>query len=217
MGRRRATALALLAGALLSLAAAREEARAGGAPGPGAVPPCDTSRVTGRVREGEAFEREIPGGLVFRLIPSAPPVSGWQIQVTAATLEAPEDELSWSVTPPLRYWNPRYLETSYGWTAQQAVDYGERPFRFVRPADLAAATEAVRALLWPGEVSADSLKTARARWEGLRVFEGVLRVLDARVEPSPDGSGRIAELGFEALLCVPMDPTTPGGRAMAEP
>ena len=167
------------------------------------LPPCNTVRFSGRVPGGQPFEHPLPGGLVFRLAPSAPPISGWVIEVRSPSLEPGESELSWVATPPFRWWNPRYLETSYGWTAERAVEDGERAFRFVQPGDLATASEAVRTLLWPADATADSLAAAQGAWDGLSVFEGRLTIRDGRVEDSPDGRGRIAALEFDVEICVP--------------
>ena len=80
-----------------------------------AQPACRASRFDGEVSHGQAFEHELAPGLVFRLAPERHPANppGWRIEVRSRAMPEPENELSWVVTPPYRFWNPRYLDTSY--------------------------------------------------------------------------------------------------------
>jgi hypothetical protein len=83
---------------------------------------CRPIEFRGEVEHGRAWERELGGGLVFRLAPSADPVlPGWTIEVRSLDLPEDENELSWVVTLPYRGWNPRYLDVSYGLTAREVV------------------------------------------------------------------------------------------------
>lgn len=156
---------------------------------------------------GQAFEHALASDLVFRLAPSGHPANppGWTIEVRGRALPEPDNELSWVVTPPYRFWNPRYLDTGYGWSARDAVDYGPREFRFVTTAtEYRAAAEAVRALLWPSEIAeADARRTL----DSVRRATGRLVVLEARVDEKAagphGGPGRIEWLRFEVEVCVP--------------
>jgi hypothetical protein len=172
-----------------------------------AQPACRPSRFGGEVSHGQAFEHALAPDLVFRLAPEGHPANppGWRVEVRSRALPEPENELSSLVTPPYRSWNPRYLDTSYGWSARDAVNYGPREFRFVTPAtEYRAAVEAVRALLWPsGIAEADARRTL----DSVCRATGRLVILDARVDEKAvsqhGGPGRIEWLLFEVEVCLP--------------
>ncbi len=200
MGRIRARIT--LAGAMaLTLGAAAVDAIAGAA--------CPTSRFGGEVSRGQPFEHPLGGDLVFHLAPSPagnPP--GWTIEVRSPALPGPENEFSWVVTPPYRAWNPRYLDTSYGWSAREAITFGPRDFHFVTSgADYRSAAEAVRKLLWPAGLPERELEEARRDLDGVRRATGRLVILDSRLGGMAQGDpGRIEWIRFEVEVCLPTDP-----------
>lgn len=170
---------------------------------------CPTSRFGGEVTHGQPFERSLGGDLVFRLAPSPagnPP--GWTIEVRSRALPGPENEFSWVVTPPYRAWNPRYLDTSYGWSARDAIAFGERDFHFVMTgADYRAAAEAVRKLLWPAGLPEGELDQARRALDGVPRATGRLVIFDSRLAGTEQGGpGWIEWIRFEVEVCLPAGP-----------
>lgn len=174
---------------------------------------CSTVRFSGEVVKDQLFEREVGRGLLFRLNPnraSNPP--GWTIELRS--LANPENDFLWVATPPYRFMNPRYLDTSYGYSAQEAVQMSERPFNFVlNAADYQKMTEAVRTLLWSYGHSEAELAEARKVVEETQTGSGSLRILHARVgvERVGDERGWIESLKFEVELCLPADVPLAGG------
>jgi hypothetical protein len=154
-------------------------------------------RFTAEISRGQDFEREFGPGLLFRLAASKDPQTpGWTIEVRPKGEKNPEVEFSWVVTPPYRFFNPRYLELSYGMSAKQIVDMNPRDFNFVRNrADYEAGAEAVRKLLWPAGISDAELDRAGKTLNELPTCRGTLRILDSRVGES------IEWLKFEVELC----------------
>ena len=167
---------------------------------------CRPSRFAGEVVHGQAFERSLDEHLVFRLAPTGHPANppGWTIEVRHRGMAGPE-ELSWVVTPPYRFWNPRYLDTSYGWSARDAVAAHRREFGFVTTAaEYRTAADAVRKLLWPADLPAPELEAARRALDSVRRASGTLTIIDSRVTPGADG--RIDWLRFELVVCLPAPP-----------
>ncbi len=174
---------------------------------------CNAIRSSGEVVKNQLFEREVGRGLLFRLNPSQasnPP--GWTIELRSRA--NPENDFLWVATPPYRFMNPRYLDTSYGYSAQQAVQMSERAFNFVlNDSDYEKMTEAVRKLLWPYNHSEAELAEAEKVLEETPTGSGRLHILDARLggEDETEGRGWIESLRFEVELCFP-EP----GRPVAE-
>lgn len=84
----------------------------------------------GEVKRGEDFRRLFGPGLVFWLTPH-PDGSGWTIEVCEVVESFCATDFVWMVSPPYRSYNDRYLDTSYGFTAAEAVKRSPREFRFV--------------------------------------------------------------------------------------
>jgi len=84
----------------------------------------------GAVKAGEDFRRLFGPGLVFWLTPH-PDGSGWTIEVCEVVESFCATDFVRLVSPPYRSYNDRYLDTSYGFTAAEAVKRSPREFRFV--------------------------------------------------------------------------------------
>ncbi len=194
----------LIAGVLLGLGALT------GLPGAtwGQLPAdsCRAVHFTARVVAGQAFQHDLGGGLLFRLVPSRDPaISGWVIEVHPEHDRGPDSERSWVATPPYRFWNPRYLDTSYGWTAEAVVAANVREFAFIADsASHAAAVAAARVLLWPAGIADSSLVAARATLDAAPRALASLRIVDASIE-----GNALASMSVEVDACVP---TGSGGR-----
>lgn len=154
-----------------------------------------TATISGEVREGEGFVASLPGGLLFALdaVPQAPPnPPGWTIRVRRP--DRPEVDLVWPANPPYRSDNVRYLDTSYGKTPEQMLEWNPREFLFYSDPDTAeAAATWVRAKLWPSSDKSPARPEARGM--------GVLTILDSRVG-LVGGVRAVVWLRFEARLTV---------------
>jgi hypothetical protein len=173
------------------------------------------NRFIGEVSHGDDFEREFRPGLLFRLAASRDPQTpGWTIEVRSTADPNPEAEFSWPVTPPHRFFNPRYLQVSYGFSAAQLVVMDERQFSFVQNAgDYAVAAQSLRTLLWPGTASTEEIERAQSALDKIPVCTGVLRIRAHRLAADPAAEQRIAWLKFEVELQDPREGT--GCRASA--
>jgi hypothetical protein len=149
-----------------------------------------TIAVSGEVTAGQDFAAELPGGLVFRLEATS---SGWTIHVNQA--DRPEPDLVWPANPPYRFDNVRYLDTSYGKSPEQTLQWNPRRFAFYDDAvNAETATRWIEAVvLWPTGEEPPS----RPDPKGI----GVLNILDSRVGEL-DGVRAVTWIRFEARLTV---------------
>lgn len=173
---------------------------------PVATPPCQVQTLRGHVRHGEPFEAQLPGGLVFRLDPDTMPQNppGWTIRVGMGT--ARDEDYSMVVTPPYRFWNPRYVDTAYGVTATEALARTPREFSFVASsADYQTAKEALDVLLWPYTYSEAEVKAADQELSSLPRYPGIFWIEDGAAAPPDAGreGGIIQWITFRVDVCVP--------------
>jgi hypothetical protein len=174
---------------------------------------CTRIAFSGEVSADKNFDRPF-GPLLFRL-DSQDASSGWWIEVVPAEgTNAGNDEYVWPVTPPYHFGNVRYLNTSYGTPAADAVAESTRDFNFVldqqqfhRAADLvniAAYSHPVNLESSNVEFDKES-QDAIAALESLPIGKGRLQILDSRVNSSTgqDGLGAIEWLKFRVELHVP--------------
>lgn len=167
---------------------------------------CSIRRFRGKILRGENFKRPVASGLTFGLRASKDPaIDGWTIEICSESLSEPDNELSWVATPPYRSWNPRYIETSYGWTAKEAVEVSEREFGFVSSADYKKTADAVRILLWPADHTKEEIRQAERLRKQMRVGTGKLRILTAQLGAArgQGDRGTIERMDFKVELCVP--------------
>jgi hypothetical protein len=157
--------------------------------------PCVLLSLRGEVSANEAFERRIGDSLFFRLVPKGE-LFGWDIEVLPEQRgEASPSEYSWVVTPPYHFWNPRYLDVSYGMSASEAVRSSPRNFNFVlneeqykKAADLvslAATSHPQSDKRSAEEFQKESQDAAEALFR-FPVAKGRLIILKSRIETSDE-------------------------------
>lgn len=167
---------------------------------------CRNEVLRGRVSDGQDYEAILAPALVFRLDaethPQNPP--GWVIRVTPPS--APDSDYSMAATPPYRFANPRYVDTSYGVAPEAALAMTPRRFAFVATReDYSAAAAALDVLLWSGNHTPEQIEAAQAAISGLRTFPGAFYIEDGATIP-PDSAnpfGRIEWISFRVELCAP--------------
>lgn len=155
---------------------------------------------SGKISKGEVFEQALKDGLLFRLVPNSagnPP--GWVIMVTPK--DRSRDDYVWVVTPPYRYWNPRYVDISYGMTAEEAVKMTPRDFSFVtNETDYKTADEAVNIVLWPAPFTKKEVEEATGKLEAVPKSKGTFTIVDASLSTGTDGNQEIQSLDFKVEL-----------------
>ena len=186
---------------------------------------CIHIAFSGEVSADKNFARPF-GPLRFRLN-SEEASAGWWIEVVPAEgVNSENAEYVWVVTPPYHFENIRYLDTSYGTRAEDAVKDSPRDFNFVldqeqfhRAADLvniAAYSHPVN--LESSNVEFDQQsQDAVAALESLPIGKGRLQILDSRVNSSAgqDGLGAIEWLKFRVELHVPCNFTVPDASGLS--
>jgi hypothetical protein len=174
---------------------------------------CMHVAFSGEVSADKNFDR-LFGPLRFRLN-SEQASAGWWIEVIPAQdAKSANDEYVWVVTPPYRFANVRYLDTSYGTRAEDSVKDSPRDFNFVldqeqfrRAEDLlnlAAYSRPLNDQRSDAEFDQES-QNALAALESMSIGKGRLQILDTRVDRSAgqDGLGAIEWLKFRVELHVP--------------
>ena len=172
------------------------------------------ARLSGEVSRGSEFRRDIGSGLVFALTPTAMDpgaIEGWDIKVFPKDPPKGErcDDFVWVATPPFRFNNPRYLDTSYGTKAEDAVTWSPREFQFVlNCADYKREEKWVERLLWPYNYSDEQVQEARAKLGSSPLGKGRLKILDFKISPAEKTAGgvnlgRIDWLKFELEISLP--------------
>lgn len=171
----------------------------------------------GEVSDGQTFEQAIGGNLLFRLNPVGSHGSGWTIEVIPRDAEDPEhSEYAWVVTPPYHFGNQRYLDTSYGVSAKEAVHNTPREFNFVLNEDQFKKAYDLVELAISSHPESDHRSQAELEKESneaiaalmkLPVSTGQLLILDSKTtEPSePKDLGSIKWIKFKVILRVPCD------------
>jgi hypothetical protein len=178
--------------------------------------PCVLLSFRGEVSANQAFERRLGDSLLFRLVPKGEQF-GWDIEVVPERQgDTNQSEYIWVVTPPYHFWNPRYLDASYGMSASEAVRSSPRNFNFVlneeqykKAADLVAL--AVTSHPQSDKRSAEEFqKESQDAAEVLFKFpvaKGRLVILNSRIGTSEESGkqGFIKWLDFRVDLRVPCD------------
>ena len=168
--------------------------------------PCEAVVIIGQVARGESFEGPFGTGLLFRMDAEESPRNpqGWTVRVSPVT--EPDHDYSMVVTPPYRFSNPRYVDTSYGTAAEAALSNTPRSFAFVATEeDYRVASDAIAVLLWSGNYSDGEIMRAAEALESVLTFEGRLWIEDGETTPSEtdQGLGTIEWIRFRAELCGP--------------
>lgn len=152
---------------------------------------------SGRVEKGERFEYPLENGLVFRLLPNSagnPP--GWII--TVAKTDRSRDDYVWVVTPPYRFWNPRYVDISYGTSAREASEITPREFYFVtNENDYKTANEALDVILWPKNYKKKEIEAAHNKLNAVQKRKGVFTIINADLSPGSDGIQEMKSMEFK--------------------
>lgn len=176
---------------------------------------CIRVSFSGEVSAYHTFEHEF-GALRFRLNPQAASF-GWNIEVAPRKETNPtRSEYVWVVTPPYHFGNIRYLDTSYGTKAEDAVKVSPRDFNFVLDQEqFNCAADLVNLAISSHPV--DDHKSdaghekegsdAVAALESMSIGKGRLEIIDSRVNrPGGEhGLGAIEWLKFKIELRVPCD------------
>jgi hypothetical protein len=177
-----------------------------GAQQPSTPGPCQELVLRGRVTANETFEAPLSPTLVFRLeadtLAANPP--GWTLRVTPP--DAPDRDHAMVATPPYRFSNPRYVDTGYGISADQALAYSPREFGFVASGeDFDRATRALDVLLWSYSFTDAQVDSASAEMDALRVYPASFTIEDGRASAASIDHplGRIEWMSFRLDACVP--------------
>ncbi|MFZ0964507.1 MAG: hypothetical protein WAO35_26890 [Terriglobia bacterium] len=165
----------------------------------GAAPPDRSVTFIGEATEGQTFRKDIGHGLDFVLMPDAGGrrITGWTIEVSPQGKPSdPQcEDFLWVVTPPYHFQNARYLDTSYGIPAQDAVRNSLRVFNFVlNCSDFGTERKRVELAIYPNGASEQEVDEARAKLGSSPLGKGQLWIIDSKITPGHK-SGTAEDLG----------------------
>ncbi len=167
-------------------------------------PVCSPGAIcfSGKVSEGEEFRKTLNGELEFVLEP------GWEITIVPKRLEGDCKELASVVNAPYRAHRDLEIDTSYGWTAQEAVAASPREFRFVTNcSDYRTESERLNIVLWPYTTTPQKVDEALAKLGSSPLGKGRLWITASRTShqgDTPDEKlGKIEWMAFTVEVTLP--------------
>jgi hypothetical protein len=146
-------------------------------------PTCSPGAIcfSGKVLEGEEFRKTLNPELEFVL------KRGWTITIASKQPEGDCQELASVVNPPYRAHRDLDLDTSYGWTAEEAVAASPREFRFVTNcSDYRTESERLSVVLWPYTATQQKVDEALAKLGTSPSGRGRLWITDSRTSHTGD-------------------------------
>ena len=168
------------------------------------TPTCATGAIcfSGRVSDGNEFRKSLNGELEFVL------QRGWTIAVAPKHPEGECDEFASVVNAPYRAHRDLYIDTSYGWTAEEEVSSSPREFRFVTNcADYRTESDRLDIVLWPYTATKEKADDALAKLGTSPLGEGRLWITDSKVtheHDTPDNKrGKIEWMTFTVEITLP--------------
>jgi hypothetical protein len=165
-------------------------------------PVCSPGAIcfAGRVAAGEQFRKTLNSELEFVLIP------GWNITVVPKRPERDCNEFASVVNAPYRAHRDLYIDTSYGWTAEDEVTSSPRQFRFVTNcADYRTEFERLTTVMWPA--TPEKYEEAAAKLGTSPTGTGRLWITDSKVthagDTANDKIGKIEWMSFSVEIRLP--------------
>jgi hypothetical protein len=173
-------------------------------------------RFSGRVARGEKFQKDISDELLFVLQPTASDpgaIEGWTIQVSPKGEHLREcDDFVWVVMAPYRGYNDRFLDTSYGTKAEDAVKRSPREFNFVlNCTDYKVEAGRVNRVLWPYNYTEAEVQQAQEKLATSPQGKGRLWIRGYGTGPAPkkagdENLGQIDWISFDVEIELPRRP-----------
>lgn len=157
---------------------------------------------SGEVSAAQEFHKVLNSELEFAL------VRDWTITIVPKHPEGNCQELASVVNAPYRAHRDLYIDTSYGWTAEEEVRNSPREFRFVTNCtDYQIESERLNIVMWPYTFTKQEYDEALAKLGSSRLGKGRLWITDSRVSRSGDMPaaklGKIEWMRFTVEIKLP--------------
>ena len=174
--------------------------------GQGVAPTCAQGAIcfSGKVSEGEEFRRPIHDRMEFVLRPAFDK-KGWIIEISALGEAGGCKEFASVANPPYRAHRDLYIDTSYGWTAEEELSISPRQFRFVTNCK-DYQTEAARldVVLWPNGAESRIVDEAMAKLGTSPMGEGRMWITESHASHAGgDKQGKIEWMKFSVEIKLP--------------
>lgn len=163
---------------------------------------------SGEVLAGNDFHKDLNDELTFN-IQNEPPVGKWIITVSPRHSEDDcSSEFTSVVNGPYRAHNQLYIDTSYGWTAEDEVSDSPREFSFVTNCkDYRTESKRLEIVLWPYNWTEQEYNKALADLGSSPLGIGRLWITGSRIShasDTPDNKlGNIEWMRFTVEIRLP--------------
>jgi hypothetical protein len=171
---------------------------------PDRKPACAAGAIcfSGEVINGKEFRHPINASLDFVLEP------GWTIAIVPRQAEGDCKEFASVVNAPYRAHRELYIDTSYGWTAENEVDASPRKFYFVTNcADYRIESERLNIVLWGYTHTEQEYNEALAKLGSSPLGTGRLWITSSKIthagNSSEDNTGKIEWMQFAVEIKLP--------------
>jgi hypothetical protein len=133
---------------------------------------------------------------------------GWNIGVVPARAEGDCREFASVVNAPYRAHRSLYIDTSYGWRAEDEVSYSPREFRFVTNCgDYRTESGRLNIVMWPYTATQQKYEEAMAKLGTSPLGTGRLWITHSKIDHSRDTPvdklGKITWMRFSVEIKLP--------------
>ena len=142
--------------------------------------------IFGEAFSGKPYRHQLNSTMEF-VLEVIPDFQGWHIAAVPNQPEGDCTEFASVANPPYRSHNALFIDTSYGWTAEQEIAYSPREFQFVTNCkDLAIETHRLDLTLWPSGGTGKEVQEAEAKLGTSPMAKGRFWITDSRIGHSSD-------------------------------
>jgi hypothetical protein len=162
-------------------------------------PTCNFVSFKVALHAGENFERELGGGLLFRMTSEKQP--GWFFDIVPA--EANSKDYIYPVNLPLRFNPNQTLGPGYGENVKSSLGYAHEMQFLLYKADYDQVSSLIDGVLWPDKVSDPDRALAEFARAARRAKKGRLKVIISSYKT--DGSGALVRIKLRVQMTTPLE------------
>ena len=166
-------------------------------------PVCRTGAIcfSGVVSAGKEFHKDLNSELEFVL------AGGWTIAIAPKRPEKDCDEFASVVNAPYRAHQQLYIDTSYGWTAEEEVSTSPREFEFVTNCtDERVEAGRLSIVMWPYTATQEKYEEAMAKLGTSPLGHGRMWITGSTISHKDDTAneklGKIERMTFSVEITL---------------
>lgn len=160
---------------------------------------CDAVSFKVTLRAGEDFEKELGGGLLFRVRHEKQP--GWFIDIVPA--EATAKDYIYPVNLPLRFNPNQTLGPGYGESVKSSLGYPHEMQFLLYGADYDQVFSLIDHVLWPNKTSDPDKALSDFASAARRAQKGTLKIIISSYKT--DAKGSLLRIKLRVQITTPLD------------